>query len=77
MSTSAKVSVTGSALKTASRGRRQGRQFAAWINGSSWVISLLALLPLGFVIFIAIQSGWDSIVQLVFRPRVAELCSTP
>ncbi|MFK3971264.1 ABC transporter permease [Pseudomonas sp. NPDC087358] len=46
---------------------------ALWISGSSLVISLLSLLPLGFVIFIAVQSGWGSIVQLVFRPRVAEL----
>lgn len=73
MSTSANAPVTGSAPAAASHGRKQGRHFAAWITGSSWVISLLALLPLGFVIFIAIQSGWDSIVQLVFRPRVAEL----
>ena len=73
MSTSANAPVTGSAPTTASHGRKQGRHFAAWITGSSWFISLLALLPLGFVIFIAIQSGWDSILQLVFRPRVAEL----
>jgi iron(III) transport system permease protein len=46
---------------------------AAWITSSSLVVSLLALLPLGFVIYIAFVSGWDSIVQLVFRPRVAEL----
>jgi iron(III) transport system permease protein len=57
----------------AKRRRRHGRQLALWITGSTLVMSLLALLPLGFVIFIAIQSGWDSIVQLVFRPRVAEL----
>lgn len=69
----ANAPVTRSAPAAVSRRRKQGRHFAAWITGSSWVISLLALLPLGFVIYIAIQSGWDSIVQLVFRPRVAEL----
>ncbi|WP_346830724.1 iron ABC transporter permease [Pseudomonas abietaniphila] len=73
MSPPANTPVTGSAPASISRRRKQGRHFAAWITGSSWVISLLALLPLGFVIYIAIQSGWDSIVQLVFRPRVAEL----
>ncbi|MBR2690062.1 MAG: iron ABC transporter permease [Aquamicrobium sp.] len=37
------------------------------------VISILALLPLAFVVFIAIQTGWATVVQLVFRPRVGEL----
>lgn len=36
-------------------------------------IGLLALLPPGFVILVAVQSGWDTIVTLVYRPRVGEL----
>ncbi|WP_414058544.1 ABC transporter permease [Pseudomonas sp. HR96] len=36
-------------------------------------IALLALLPLGFVVLVAVQSGWDSLVSLVWRPRVGEL----
>ncbi len=36
-------------------------------------VSLLALLPLGFVAWVAVQSGWDTVVALVFRPRVGEL----
>jgi len=34
---------------------------------------VLALLPLGFVAWVAFQSGWDTVVALVFRPRVGEL----
>ena len=39
------------------------------------LFSLLALLPLGFIIAIGIETGWETITALVFRPRVAELLS--
>ena len=39
------------------------------------LFSLLALLPLGFIIAIGIETGWETIKTLVFRPRVAELLS--
>jgi iron(III) transport system permease protein len=39
------------------------------------LFSLLALLPLGFIIAIGIETGWETIKALVFRPRVAELLS--
>ncbi|CAI1612411.1 Putrescine transport system permease protein PotH [Serratia quinivorans] len=37
------------------------------------LLSLLALLPLGFVISVAFETGWTTVKALVFRPRVAEL----
>jgi iron(III) transport system permease protein len=37
------------------------------------LLSLLALLPLGFVISVAFETGWPTVKALVFRPRVAEL----
>lgn len=37
------------------------------------LISVLALLPLGFIVFIAIQTGWSLSASLIFRGRVAEL----
>jgi iron(III) transport system permease protein len=39
------------------------------------LFSLMALLPLGFIIAIGIETGWETIKALVFRPRVAELLS--
>ena len=39
------------------------------------LFSLLALLPLGFIIAIGIETGWETIKALVFRPRVADLLS--
>ena len=37
------------------------------------LIALLSLIPLGFIVWIAVTSGWDVVQQLVFRPKVAEL----
>ena len=36
-------------------------------------VAALALLPLGFVLWIAIQIGWETVAELVFRRRVGEL----
>lgn len=36
-------------------------------------VALVSLLPLLFIGWIAVQSGWDTVVALVFRPRVGEL----
>ena len=41
--------------------------------GIAVLVSLLALLPLGFVVWAAIQTGWQMAFALVFRPRVGEL----
>lgn len=40
---------------------------------AAWIVSGLALLPLGFIIWIAIQIGWDEVIAMVFRPRVGML----
>ncbi|UQS16263.1 iron ABC transporter permease [Pseudomonas sp. HS6] len=48
-------------------------------RGSPWVVvlaisvSLLSLLPIGFVIGVSWYTGWATIEALIFRPRVAEL----
>lgn len=36
-------------------------------------VSTLALLPLGFIVWAAIETGWQHAAALVFRPRVGEL----
>jgi len=45
----------------------------AWVTGLSVLVSLLALLPIAFVIGVSWQTGWATVEALVFRPRVAEL----
>jgi iron(III) transport system permease protein len=44
-----------------------------WIAGIAALVSLFALLPMGFVIWVTIQVGWQTASALVFRGRVGEL----
>lgn len=37
------------------------------------IISILSLIPLGFISWIAVASGWDTVSELVLRPKVVEL----
>ncbi len=57
-----------SALKVHGRGRAPW-----WLHSSATLISLLSLLPLLFIALITWQSGWETFVQLIIRPRIAEL----
>ena len=43
------------------------------MGGIALVVSCIALLPLAFIIWVAVQSGWETVWTLVFRPRVGEL----
>ena len=54
---------------TADRHRRP----LSWIAVVAAFVSLFALLPLGFVIWVTVQTGWETVAALVFRPRVGEL----
>ena len=45
----------------------------AILTGFATIVSLLSLLPLIFVVWVAIDSGWDLVSELVFRPKVAGL----
>jgi len=37
------------------------------------LIALFSLVPLGYVIYMTVATGWDTAVELIFRPRVGEL----
>jgi iron(III) transport system permease protein len=37
------------------------------------LVALLSLIPLGFIVVVAVRSGWAQVVTLVFRPRIGEL----
>jgi iron(III) transport system permease protein len=37
------------------------------------LVSCAALLPLGFIVWVGIQTGWETASALIFRPRVGEL----
>lgn len=53
--------------------RRAGRWPHAPAFGLAGLVSAVALLPLGFVAWVTIQTGWDTVYALVFRGRVADL----
>ena len=59
-------------LRRRSHGLFAGRG-GAWVIGLSLLVSLLALLPIAFVIGVSWQTGWATLSALVFRPRVGEL----
>jgi iron(III) transport system permease protein len=37
------------------------------------LIALFSLVPLGYVVYMTVATGWDTAVELIFRPRVVEL----
>ncbi|RVA52975.1 iron ABC transporter permease [Mesorhizobium sp. M7A.F.Ca.US.001.01.1.1] len=54
-------------------GRRARRRAPLWLVLAAIFVALLALVPLAFIIWIAVQTGWETVSALVFRPRVGEL----
>jgi len=43
------------------------------VLAAALLVAALALLPAGFVVFVLVQSGWDTAAALIFRPRVGEI----
>ncbi|WP_426504725.1 ABC transporter permease [Serratia proteamaculans] len=60
-------------LKPRYTSARRHQRPGLFIVAVAILLSLLALLPLGFVISVAFETGWTTVKALVFRPRVAEL----
>jgi iron(III) transport system permease protein len=50
-----------------------GRPSMLWIASAAILVTLAALLPLGFIVWMGIESGWATASALIFRPRVGEL----
>ena len=67
------VSIDLGATKTAKNARFFGSTGHPVILGAAVLTGLLSLLPLGFVLYIAVTSGWGTIADLVFRPKVGGL----
>lgn len=65
--TAATIRATELPVRSAPMGRM------SLVAGAAMLVALAALLPVGFIIWVAIQSGWDTVSALVFRPRVGEL----
>lgn len=56
-------------------GAVRGRASAApsWMVPAALLVTAATAIPLGFVVFITAQTGWDTAVALLFRPRIGEL----
>ena len=71
-STTAPETLGAKNLRKAAGGR--GSRFGPWpVVVLCVLIAAFSLLPLGFVVVATADAGWDTIVALVFRPRVGEL----
>ena len=57
------------ALPSAARGRISHLPVVAF----AVVVSVLSLVPLGFILWVTIQTGWHQAAALIFRGRVGEL----
>ncbi|MBN9333917.1 iron ABC transporter permease [Devosia sp.] len=64
------VSIDLTAAKAGSSSRMPHGTGHPLILGAAVLTGLLSLLPLGFVVYIAATSGWETIADLVLRPKV-------
>lgn len=44
-----------------------------WMTIAAFAITFLTILPLPFIAWIGWQTGWETSISLIFRPRVGEL----
>ncbi len=65
------IAARGASARSAGLG--VGRRPGSLMVFMATALSVLALLPLGFVVSVAVDTGWQTVKALVFRPRVAEL----
>ena len=43
------------------------------VVAAALVVAALALIPAGFVVWVLVQSGWDTAVAMIVRPKVGEI----
>ena len=44
-----------------------------WVAAAAVLVSLFCLLPLGFILWVGYQTGWETASAMIFRPRVGFL----
>ncbi len=45
----------------------------AWMTGLAALVALVALVPLGFIVWMTVKTGWATSSALIFRARTGEL----
>lgn len=43
------------------------------VVAAALLVAALALIPAGFVLWVLVQSGWDTAAAMIFRPKVGEI----
>ncbi|MDB5851320.1 MAG: iron transporter permease [Rhodoferax sp.] len=66
------AAVAARALSVRQPAPRRALPFS-WVTLAALLVSLFALLPLGFVLWVGYQTGWATASAMIFRPRVGEL----
>lgn len=51
----------------------RGRYPFSGVAAVAVLVSLLSLLPLGFILWVGYQTGWEAAAAMIFRPRVGQL----
>ena len=52
---------------------RRAHSRVTWLGVAAIGVAAAALVPLGFVVWAGVQTGWSASVALIFRPHVGEL----
>ncbi|MGG7518124.1 ABC transporter permease [Allorhizobium undicola] len=53
---------------------RSGATAASWpLLAVASIVALFSLLPFGFILWVTVDVGWETVKALVFRPRVGDL----
>jgi iron(III) transport system permease protein len=52
---------------------RFGGAFYTAVVAAAVFVSLVALLPVGFILVVTVQTGWDTVGHLLFRQRILDL----
>ncbi|MDQ1053290.1 MULTISPECIES: iron ABC transporter permease [Micrococcaceae] len=74
MTTDLSAPPSGGSTTTAGRGKRPRPPFGvSAVSIVAVLIALFSLVPLGYVAYMTVATGWDTAVGLIFRPRVMEL----
>ncbi|UZX01868.1 iron ABC transporter permease [Arthrobacter sp. CDRTa11] len=74
MTTDLSAPPTRGSTTTAGRGNSPRPPFGvSVVSILAVLIALFSLVPLGYVVYMTAATGWDTAVELIFRPRVGEL----
>ena len=74
MTTKLAAPETSGSTTTAGRGKRPRPPFGvSTVSILAVLIAMFSMIPLGYVVYMTAATGWDTAVELIFRPRVGEL----